>query len=92
LGILICLNTGLRVGEVCALRWENIDFESRIITVKTKGNKIHTIPIIAPMMDILVKIDRTSEYVFTFDHSNTSTSDYFDNEKEASERLKGKKI
>ena len=34
----------------------------------------------------------TSEYVFTFDHSNTSTSDYFDNEKEASERLKGKKI
>ena len=33
----------------------------------------------------------TSEYVFTFDHSNTSTSDYFDNEKEASERLKDKK-
>ena len=34
LGILICLNTGLRVGEVCALRWENIDFETRRIHVE----------------------------------------------------------
>ncbi|MCF7628713.1 MAG: hypothetical protein ACLTL4_02225 [Hominisplanchenecus sp.] len=24
MGILICLYTGLRIGEICALRWKNI--------------------------------------------------------------------
>ncbi len=33
IGILICLNTGMRIGEICALRWENIDLESRTIYV-----------------------------------------------------------
>lgn len=30
LGILISLYTGLRIGEVCALRWKNIDFEKSL--------------------------------------------------------------
>ena len=30
---IILLGTGLRVGELCALRWEYIDFESRMITI-----------------------------------------------------------
>lgn len=35
IGILISLNTGLRIGEVCALSWENIDFENRVMHVCT---------------------------------------------------------
>ena len=35
LGIYISLYTGLRIGEVCALRWQDIDFENRIIKVKS---------------------------------------------------------
>lgn len=31
LGILICLYTGLRLGEICALKWEDIDFQCRTI-------------------------------------------------------------
>ena len=42
LGILICLNTGLRVGEVCALRWENIDFETRRIHVEKTIERIYS--------------------------------------------------
>lgn len=35
LGIYISLYSGLRLGEVCALKWENIDFKNRIIKVKS---------------------------------------------------------
>jgi len=33
-GIFLCLNTGLRIGELCALKWENIDLERNIIRVE----------------------------------------------------------
>ena len=42
LGILICLNTGLRIGEVCALRWENIDFESKKINIEKTIERIYS--------------------------------------------------
>jgi len=32
-GILICLYTGLRVGELLALRWQDIDFEKSLLVV-----------------------------------------------------------
>lgn len=31
--VLLCLFTGLRLGEVCALKWSDIDFENKIFTV-----------------------------------------------------------
>lgn len=34
LGILLSLNTGMRIGEICALKWEDIDLENRIIHVR----------------------------------------------------------
>lgn len=33
IGILICLFTGLRIGEVCALRWEDVSFTDQTIYV-----------------------------------------------------------
>lgn len=33
LGIYISLHTGLRIGEICALKWSNIDLDERIIRV-----------------------------------------------------------
>ncbi|MGN0638254.1 MAG: tyrosine-type recombinase/integrase [Huintestinicola sp.] len=32
-GILLALSTGIRIGELCALTWENIDLEEKYITV-----------------------------------------------------------
>ena len=37
---LLCLYTGLRVGELCALRWEDIDFEGRILHVARTVQRI----------------------------------------------------
>lgn len=34
IGIFISLCTGLRIGEICALRWENIDFKTAVLKVK----------------------------------------------------------
>lgn len=33
LGILLCLYTGLRVGEICALKWEDISFDEQYLYV-----------------------------------------------------------
>lgn len=34
-GILISLNTGLRISEVCALKWSDVDFEKAILCVRS---------------------------------------------------------
>lgn len=40
IGILLSLHAGLRIGEVCALRWEDIDLKSRIIHVRHTVSRI----------------------------------------------------
>lgn len=40
LGILICLYTGLRIGEICALKWKNVSFEERGIYVQESMQRI----------------------------------------------------
>ena len=41
LGILLSLNTGLRIGEICALKWENIDLKEKNIYVKRTLQRIY---------------------------------------------------
>ena len=41
LGIIICLYTGLRIGEICALRWKNIDLDKREIRVRQTLQRIY---------------------------------------------------
>lgn len=39
-GILISLYMGLRIGEICALRWSDIDFERQILFVRTTVSRV----------------------------------------------------
>lgn len=41
IGILICLNTGLRIGEICALKWNCIDLDRHCIKVKRTMQRIY---------------------------------------------------
>lgn len=41
LGILLALSTGMRIGEICALRWENIDLEYQVVHVKETLQRIY---------------------------------------------------
>lgn len=40
LGVLLCLYTGLRIGEICALKWEDISFEEQYISVSKTMQRI----------------------------------------------------
>lgn len=41
IGVLIALNTGMRIGEVCALQWEDVDLSQRLITVRHTVGRIY---------------------------------------------------
>ena len=41
MGMLLCLFTGLRLGELCALKWSDIDFMNRTLTVKRTVQRLY---------------------------------------------------
>lgn len=43
LGVYICLSAGMRIGEICALTWEDIDTDAGIINVKKTIQRIYVI-------------------------------------------------
>lgn len=42
IGILLAATTGIRIGELCALKWEDIDLEKNFLTVKQTVQRIST--------------------------------------------------
>lgn len=42
IGVLICLYTGIRIGELCALRWDNIDLKNRRLNIRLSFNRVNT--------------------------------------------------
>lgn len=40
IGVLICLYTGLRIGEVCALEWNDIDFSRKLLVIRKTIQRI----------------------------------------------------
>lgn len=42
IGILLAMYMGLRIGELCALQWKDIDFEKRILTVRRTLQRIQS--------------------------------------------------
>lgn len=43
LGVYICLSAGMRIGEVCALTWEDVDTENGVINVRRTIQRIYVI-------------------------------------------------
>ncbi|MDR3263893.1 MAG: site-specific integrase [Clostridiales bacterium] len=40
IGVLLCLYTGLRIGELCALKWEDINLKEKTLTVRNSLNRV----------------------------------------------------
>jgi len=57
--------TGLRIGEVLAIRWEHVDFEAgRLLLPETKtGRRHHDLP--TPAQAILTALPRMNDWAFT---------------------------
>ncbi len=43
LGIYMCLSSGMRIGEICALTWKDIDIESSVINVRKTIQRIYLV-------------------------------------------------
>ena len=62
--VAIALNTGLRVSEVCSLRWKDIEVSNRVIKVRnsetftTKSKRNRILPINAFLVSVLKKAPR----------------------------------
>lgn len=72
---LLAMRTGLRFGEIIALSWSDINFDTNQMTVchsfsrgilgSTKSNKIRYIPILESVRDMLKNKPQTDQYVFS---------------------------
>lgn len=65
--LIVCaLQTGMRRGEIFKLKWANIDFEYGFAELlETKSGKSRRVPISNKFWEILNKLDKSTEYVFT---------------------------
>lgn len=67
--IITALNTGMRKGEILKLKWENVDFKNRHITVvDTKNGEIRRVPMNKDLTTILKNVKdkmQPKEYVFS---------------------------
>lgn len=41
LGVLICLYTGIRLGELCALKWDDVDFKGKCLRINASLKRVY---------------------------------------------------
>lgn len=88
--VLVCLRTGVRIGELLGLRWSDVDFEQAQVTISTsivngirdtpKNRRIRTIPLAPDVFDALslflqCRRPGTAAPIFTLDGTSPLTRD-----------------
>lgn len=82
--LLCALRTGMRLGELIGLRWEDIDFERRQLCVRRsvnrgvetspKNNRVRYIPLASDLFTELARRRRTEGYVFAKNQERVTSS------------------
>lgn len=70
-GIMISLYLGLRIGEICALRWEDLDIENGMVCVH---RSIQRIPVFQANSDVNVNTDNQAKTKIIIDTPKTACS------------------
>ncbi len=60
LGILVCLYTGLRIGEICALKWKDIFFEEQYLYVHQTMQRLQTKESTVKKTAIIVSVPKSN--------------------------------
>ena len=63
LGIYVCLSAGIRIGEICALTWEDIDTENGFISIRRTIQRIYTIDEGARKTEIVIDTPKTKNSI-----------------------------
>ncbi|MFA5393318.1 MAG: site-specific integrase [Candidatus Ratteibacteria bacterium] len=70
----IALNTGMRRGEILGLKWQDIDFDQKNITLSdTKNGERRQVPMNSTVVDILSSTKRIPESDYVFPGNNLGT-------------------
>jgi len=59
-GILLSLYAGLRVGEICALRWEDIELESRLLHIRHTMQRIQNLEPVGPRTHVVITAPKSA--------------------------------
>ena len=59
LGILVCLSSGLRIGEVCALKWSDINMDTGLLHVNRTIERIYIVDSDKPHTEIVINTPKT---------------------------------
>jgi len=63
LGVYICLSTGMRIGEICALTWSDIDTDAGIIIIKKTIQRIYIIENNSRHTELLLDTPKTKNSI-----------------------------
>ena len=63
LGVYICLCSGMRIGEICALTWEDIDTDNGIIYIRRTIQRIYTIEESVRKTEIILDTPKTKNSI-----------------------------
>lgn len=54
IGILICIFTGIRIGEVCALKWKNVFFNEHCISIESTAQRLQKFDIEGSRTEVVI--------------------------------------
>jgi integrase len=63
LGIYICLSAGIRIGEICALTWDNINTDTGIISIRKTIQRIYVIDGSSKHTEIVLDTPKTKNSI-----------------------------
>ena len=68
--VIFAANTGVRIGELINIEWQDIDFERRVIRIRnkkdftTKSKLERSIPVNDQVFSLLTRLPRNGRYIF----------------------------